>query len=169
MSELIEKLGLDWRLLAAQLVNFVIILAVLRLTLYKPLLKVLRERREKIAKGVADARVAAQQLAAADAVKAQKVAEAEQEALRVLEASEKRAKARAEELLAVTRAKEGQILENAERVAQAKGEEAAAAFYRSAGELVKLGLARVAKMKPSLIDEPLIAEAVNAMREVTKR
>ncbi len=45
MAELIEKLGIDWRLLIAQIVNFSILALVLTKLLYKPLLKMLDERR----------------------------------------------------------------------------------------------------------------------------
>ena len=38
MSELLSKLGIDWRLLIAQLINFLILLFVLRRFAYKPIL-----------------------------------------------------------------------------------------------------------------------------------
>lgn len=49
MSELINALGLDWKMLVAQLVNFGILVAVLYFFAYKPLLKVLRKRSQMIA------------------------------------------------------------------------------------------------------------------------
>src|SRR3989344_4428923 len=58
MSELLSKLGIDWRLLIAQLINFLILLFVLRRFAYKPLLKLLDERRQKIADGLANAQKA---------------------------------------------------------------------------------------------------------------
>ncbi len=45
MAELIEKLGIDWRLLIAQIVNFSILAFILTKLLYRPLLKMLDERR----------------------------------------------------------------------------------------------------------------------------
>ncbi len=62
MDELIAKLGLDWRLLLAQTVNFGLLLAVLSWALYRPLLKVMRERRENIERGLRDTAAAKQQL-----------------------------------------------------------------------------------------------------------
>ena len=47
MLELAEKLGLDWKLLLSQAVNFLVLLALLRQFAYKPLLKILKERRTK--------------------------------------------------------------------------------------------------------------------------
>lgn len=53
--ELLDKLGIDWRLLIAQLVNFLILVFVLYKFLYKPVLNLLDNRKEKIEKGLRDA------------------------------------------------------------------------------------------------------------------
>lgn len=50
--DLIEKLGIDWRLLLAQIVNFLVILFVLHRFAYKPILAALERRTRKIAEGV---------------------------------------------------------------------------------------------------------------------
>lgn len=47
-----EQLGIEPLQLATQVFNFLIMVAVLTRFLYKPILKVLKERREKIAKGL---------------------------------------------------------------------------------------------------------------------
>lgn len=53
--ELAKSLGLDPILLAAQIVNFLIVFFVLKKLLYKPVLKVLKEREISIKKGLNDA------------------------------------------------------------------------------------------------------------------
>ena len=53
--EFLKDLGLDKLLLAAQIVNFLILFFVLKAVFYKPLKKVLDERKEKISKGIDDA------------------------------------------------------------------------------------------------------------------
>jgi F-type H+-transporting ATPase subunit b len=53
--ELLDKLGVDWKILIAQIVNFVILLAVLYRFLYRPVLKMMKERSVKIEKGVKQA------------------------------------------------------------------------------------------------------------------
>ena len=52
MAELLENLEIKWQLLAAQTVNFFILLFVLKKFLYKPMLKFLKERREAIEEGL---------------------------------------------------------------------------------------------------------------------
>src|SRR3989338_11410320 len=53
--ELIEKLGIDWRLLLAQIVNFLILLFVLTKFAFRPLIKMLDGRAEKIQKSLENA------------------------------------------------------------------------------------------------------------------
>lgn len=53
--EILAKLGIDWRLLLAQIVNFAILLAILYKFVYKPLLALLEKREKMIAKSVEDA------------------------------------------------------------------------------------------------------------------
>lgn len=55
MNEVFSAFGIEWQLLLAQAVNFAIVLAALTYFLYKPVMKLLAEREEKIKKGIADA------------------------------------------------------------------------------------------------------------------
>ena len=54
--ELLSKLGIDWALLIAQIVNFSILVGVLSFFVYKPILNVIDARREKIRKAMEDAK-----------------------------------------------------------------------------------------------------------------
>ncbi|MEK9132245.1 MAG: F0F1 ATP synthase subunit B [Patescibacteria group bacterium] len=54
--ELLTKLGVDWKLLIAQVINFFILMVVLYKLVYKPVLDLLDKRAKTIEKGVADAR-----------------------------------------------------------------------------------------------------------------
>lgn len=59
-----EQLGFDWRFLIAQIINFLILMAILNALLYKPVLNMLQQRRERIAQSMKDverASVAAQE------------------------------------------------------------------------------------------------------------
>ena len=60
MAELLSQLGIDGKLLLSQGVNFGIVLAVLTYFIYKPLVKILNERKTKIEfglKGAAEAEI----------------------------------------------------------------------------------------------------------------
>lgn len=55
-----DQLGINLGYLLVQITNFAIIFFVLRAWVYKPLVKILEERRERIAKGLEDARIASE-------------------------------------------------------------------------------------------------------------
>ena len=50
MSELFSKLGIDWKLLIAQIINFLVLLFVLYKFAYRPILSMLEKRTKKIEK-----------------------------------------------------------------------------------------------------------------------
>ena len=52
MNELFEQLGINWKLFLSQLVNFFILLFVLRAFVYKPFLAIIKERSKKIKEGL---------------------------------------------------------------------------------------------------------------------
>jgi F-type H+-transporting ATPase subunit b len=62
MSELFSKLGIDWKLLIAQVVNFLILLFVLWKFVYGPIVAMLEKRQKKIEKGLKDAQDAGKKL-----------------------------------------------------------------------------------------------------------
>ncbi|MEK7201240.1 MAG: ATP synthase F0 subunit B [Patescibacteria group bacterium] len=65
MDQLFEAFGIQVPLLIAQAVNFAVLLVGLTYLLYKPVMKTLDERQQKVAQGVIDADQAALKLATA--------------------------------------------------------------------------------------------------------
>jgi F-type H+-transporting ATPase subunit b len=65
MEQLFGAFGIDGKLLVAQLINFGVLFVGLTYLLYKPVMKTLDTRREKVAQGVIDADQAALKLATA--------------------------------------------------------------------------------------------------------
>lgn len=165
MGELFEKLGIDWRLFIAQLVNFVIFAAVLTKFLWRPITKFLAEREAKIEKGLADAEAAAKKLTAVEADVRAALDSARAEAVVIIGQAEIEAASRARELLErtqeeakaiVIRAKSEIVRDQAQAVKEAKAE---------LGLLVTTALERVlGKTEARAIDEKLVEEAVAIMR-----
>ena len=111
MNELISTFHIDIKLIIAQLVNFAIVLFVLKKFAYGPVLKLMTERTEKIEKGIENAENAGKKLAEitekekAVLVEARKaaqeiVAKAEAVAIKNKEEIVTEAKAQAEKILA---------------------------------------------------------------------
>lgn len=89
--EVFAKLGIDWRLLVAQLINFAILFWVLRKFLYKPILDVLEKRKVAIEKGFEDAKSAEHALSRAEKDASALVQKAKQEASSIIEQAQKTA------------------------------------------------------------------------------
>ncbi len=164
MSELFSKLGLNWKLLLAQGVNFSIILVVLRLVAYKPIMKVLESRRKKIEQGLNDAKEAGEKLKNAEHVYASKMREAETDGIKVFTKLEAEAKAKEAVLIASARAKETEILKAAEKAAHTKEEEAEARVHAGAISLVRSAIEKTVSLKPNEIDEALVKQALESLK-----
>ena len=80
MQALLGAFGISGSLLLAQAVNFVILMGALTYFLYKPVMKVLNERQQKVAQSVIDAERAEEKLKGADAEAAERVSKAEGDA-----------------------------------------------------------------------------------------
>ncbi len=95
-----EQLGLNLGFILVYLFNFLIMLVVLRVWVYKPILGLLDKRRQNIAQGLEDARVAAEARAAAEKEAAKIVADAQAEASKVVREANERAQSVAKEVKA---------------------------------------------------------------------
>jgi F-type H+-transporting ATPase subunit b len=130
-KETAETFGWSVPLFLSQVVSFVIVALLLRRFAYQPILKVLVERRERIAEGLANADRIKQQLAEAEQrhseilakanVEAQRmIDEARESAGHVAERREQEAIAAAEQILA--KAHEASVLEHERTMAELKRE-----------------------------------------------
>ena len=82
-----EQLGINIGLLASQLVNFILLALLLYLVLYKPVLRMLNERKERIARSMADVDAAREAAAKAQLEYDRKVAEAQRKAQEIIAAA----------------------------------------------------------------------------------
>jgi F-type H+-transporting ATPase subunit b len=165
MSELLHTLGIDWKLLLAQAANFLVLVVILRLTVYKPLVKMLSERRKRIEQGMADAKAAHDRLENVEQIEKEKIAEAEREGLAILGRIEQTGKEREIEAIKALKKKEEDIITNAERVASARKLEKQEELYREAVGLVKQAMIKTVETRPEAIDEALIAKAIEQLKK----
>lgn len=82
--EILSKIGFDWRMALANLVNFLIIFWLLKRYAFAPIKKVLSERREKIDQGLEDAQKAQTELTMAKQTSEQELAHARQKAQEII-------------------------------------------------------------------------------------
>ena len=76
-NQLLSQLGIDWKLFLSQAVNFFILLVVLTFFVYKPLIKIIKQRNQKIKEGLDKAEEADVRLKEIDNIGKEKIKEAE--------------------------------------------------------------------------------------------
>ena len=119
--ELLQKLGIDWRLLIAQIINFLILLLILYKFLYKPILHLLENRKEKIEKSLRDALKLEEELTKTKEFKEQELGKAKREAQQIIEQTQKNAETLGQELKEKTKKEvEKLVIEAKSRVAEEK-------------------------------------------------
>jgi len=155
----LENLGINLGLLIVQIIAFIIVFLTLSAWVYKPMLNMMETRKQKIAQGLEDARVAAEARANAEKEAAKVIADAQTEASKVVREATERAAAAGQDVKAAVEAEAAKARESA--VAEAEIErnrilgdlrsQVAALAIAAASKLV--GEALDEKKQRALIDE----------------
>ena len=143
MGQVFAAFGIDWRLLLINATNFALLILALWYFLYGPLMRILEERRQKVAQGVRDAEASAKKLSEIEHSRGTILAQAGQEADEVLRKSRTAAQEKEKELIAAGEAAAANTLREAS--AQA-AELKAGAIEESKKEVAKLVVLGVEKM-----------------------
>jgi F-type H+-transporting ATPase subunit b len=146
----LEALGINLGYLLVQILNFAIVFVVLRVWVYKPIVGLLEKRRQQIAQGLEDARVAAEARANAEkeaqAILSRAQAEADQ---KIREASE-----RAEQVAREIRAAADKEATAIREAAAGEAEQArATALGELRGQVAALAIAAAQKLIGESLDE----------------
>jgi F-type H+-transporting ATPase subunit b len=99
MESLIHAFGIDARLIAIQILNFAVLAVALSYFLYKPILRIVKEREEKIKAGIRDAEAAAASLQEAENQKNEVLSGAHKEAESVMARAKESAKSEAADIV----------------------------------------------------------------------
>jgi len=114
MEQLINAFGIDVKLIIIQVVNFVVLMSALTYFLYKPVLKILADREEKIVQGIKDAEAAAVAKASAESEKQGILSNAHREAEEVAKNAKTFADEKSESIVAEARTKAELVIKEAE-------------------------------------------------------
>lgn len=147
MDEIINAFGIDLRLIIIQIVNFTILMVALGYFLYKPILKLLKEREEKIAQGIKDAELAAGAKAEADSEKQVVLSAAHGEASAIASRAKTSAEAKTAEILSAAQDKAVQVLKEAEAKSEQLKKQALADSEKEVAELAILAAEKVLREK----------------------
>jgi F-type H+-transporting ATPase subunit b len=167
MQEFITHFGIDWKLFLAQIVNFSVILFLLRKFAYQPILKMLRDRKQGIERGVEMQSLAEKNLKESDEAKNRILQRANVEALAVVNRSEDIAKGRQEEIIKETDKKVEGIIGDARRIIDQEKMKMNDDVMAEAQDLVRSAMAKVlGKMPASERDTKLISEALSELKSI---
>ncbi len=89
IGQILGNLGFDWRVALANLANFLVIVWILKRFAFKPIEKIIKERKSKIEKGVEDAEKASSELQMAEQTSQKTVTEARSQANKIIAEAQK--------------------------------------------------------------------------------
>jgi F-type H+-transporting ATPase subunit b len=168
MNAFISQFGIDWKLFLSQLVNFLLILTILTFFVYKPVLKILKERNRKIKEGLDKAEEAGVRLKEIDNIGKTKIKEAESASADIIKATENRAKVLEHELQKKSEQKQLQMQKELQDSYKKQQEQADALVMKNAVELIRKAIVKTVELKPEDVDEGLIKKAVESVKHETK-
>lgn len=160
-AEIGAEFGIDWRVFVAQVINFCVVAFLLHRFAFKPILRVLEERRNTIAESLANAEKIKAELAQAQEKAQEIVATATERANRIVEearrtAADYRARETARALheaeMIVARAREAAALERTRMLEELRGE-LGSLVVDATGRVV--GRALTAEDRQRLLEEAL--------------
>jgi F-type H+-transporting ATPase subunit b len=159
-ASITAQLGIDWKLLLSQAVNFLLLLVILRMFVYKPILEILKKRQKKIEEGLAKAEEADVRLKEVDNINKKKIKETENKAINIIKNTEEKAKKLEVDLLDKAKTKEADYMAKVEQNIEAEKLAARKEMEKEAAELVKRALIKTVGLAPEKVDEALIKRAV---------
>lgn len=159
-----EQLGINLPKVLYQLINFVLMAIILHQLLYKRVLAMLAERRERIAKSLKDAELVQQQLTNARRDYEAEIAKGRQEAAAIVAQAQERARAQEAEIIAQARREAERLRDEARTQAEQERQQLLGAAKDQIADLVTMTAGRVlgAELK-SRGHDALIAESLAAL------
>lgn len=158
VQEIANTFGVDWPHLAAQVISFSIVCFLLRRFAYKPVLRILDQRRQQIAQDVADREKIRGELEHAEAERRRIMRQAEAKATRVIEEAHAAAARLLEQEIqkAITTAE--QVIARAREAALLEHDRMLRDLKREVGSLVIEATATITRKTLSIEDQRRMAE-----------
>lgn len=145
-----EQLGINPIFLLSQIVNFAILAFLLQRFAYKPILNMLDQRRERIEKGLEDARLAEEARANAENERQQILNQARTEAQGIVAEANQRGEAQAAKIIEDARGEAQKVLDEARVEAQAERDRL---LGEMRGQITALSIAAANRLIGEALDE----------------
>ena len=147
--ELIKTFGIEWKLLIAQLINFFVLFFLLKRYAYKPILKMLEDRKDKIEKGLKDAEASQKKLVEIETKEKAVLTEARKQAQEIIAKAEEVAVKNKEEIIVAAKAQSEKILSDSAKKIET---EKALMFQEVKKQVAELVIAATGKIIDEKID-----------------
>jgi len=148
--EALGALGINGPFLLSQIVNFLILFLALRFLLWKPMLKMLNERKQRIAQGLEDAEQARKDRERAQAEYEERIKQAEQEREKILSKAAEEAEQAKAEALAQARAQAERIVAEGKEAVERERQQMLAELR---SQVAALSIAAANKLIGEALDE----------------
>ncbi len=145
MSAVLTTFGIDWHLLLINAINFGLLMLALWYFLYEPVMRILEDRREKVAQGVRDAQAAAHKLKEIEESRVQTLVEAGKEADALVAGARAAGAAKEREMLSKGEATAATVLRDAEAQAAELKARSIEESKQEVAKLIVLGMEKISK------------------------
>jgi F-type H+-transporting ATPase subunit b len=144
------QFGLNGQIFVAQLINFTIVLVILWLFVYKPIIKILDERKEKIEKSLKQAAEIEERVDAIEKEKESIISQARSAAMQINEKAHADGKVRSEEMVAAAKREVERVISKGKQQLSAEKDEMLRDLRK---DIVDISMKAVARITQSEIDE----------------
>ncbi|MBI2638657.1 F0F1 ATP synthase subunit B [Candidatus Peregrinibacteria bacterium] len=158
--ELIHKLGIDWKLLIAQIVNFFILLFVLYKFVYRPVLDMLDKRSKTIEKGIADAKESEQRLIHIEKMRETRMAETEKAIGKLLDQAKIDAEAMKKDIVAAAHAQSEDLLRRSRIQMEEEKQKMIQDVKREVTAFIMLATGKLLEREFSSADQKRLADVI---------
>jgi F-type H+-transporting ATPase subunit b len=168
MSELFHKLGIDWKLILVQIVNFALLLFVLTILLYKPLLNVIKERKKNVDDAIKFIKDAELKVVEIEKLNKEKIAQAENRAISIINNAQQEALKVKNDILEQAKLKSSEIVKETNDLVERIKIESLENLMKEAKLLVRDAILKTVSLDPDKIDEKLISKALEEIKKEKK-
>lgn len=165
MQELIATFHIDWKLMAAQIINFVIVFLVLWRFALKPLMKTMAERAKTIEESLNNAAAIEQRVKDTNNETTKKITEARAQALAIMNEAKKQAEEKRQELLTKAKADVEKVVSQAQEQIEHEKDAALHEARKELGALVVAGIGKVLGTALSeKVDKDLVKDQLHHLK-----
>lgn len=163
MDSFIETFHIDWKIIIAQAINFIVVLFVLNFLLIKPLKKTMRERSEKITGGLNDAKTNSELLEKTKKEYSDVIQKAKEEAHTIFQDGKRDADKKKAEMLEEARKEVETMINSGKKVLES---EKVKMVEEAKAEIVALVVSATEKLLESNPNEKFDEKVLNQIKKI---